>query len=106
MPRVPPVTIATRAIDPLLSFFLEGLCVGEPACKFAADQRVEQIHPLGAVVEAFEQGEMLAAGVDERGPPADAELFQRLQAVGGKAGRGNGNAPKALPRISGEDLIG
>src|SRR5688572_33261732 len=105
MPRVPPVTIATRAMF-LSSYFSAGLCAGKPACKLAPDQRVEQRHPLGAVVEAFEQGEMLAAGLAERVAAADAKLFQRLQAVSGKAWRGDSETRDALARIGGQHDVG
>src|SRR4029453_3729141 len=92
MPRVPPVTTATRPMKPLLFCFEARLCVEKPACKFAADQRVEQIHPLAAVVEAFKQRELLPPGRNESLAAADAQLLERLQAIGGEAGRGDGEA--------------
>ena len=42
----------------------------------------------------------LAAGGEERLAAADAELLERLEAIGGKAGRGDGDALDALRRIS------
>src|SRR5258708_16725448 len=58
-----------------------------PSRKLPADKRPDQAHAGGAVVEAREGGEALAAVLVKSLGAADRDLFQRLEAVGGKAGR-------------------
>src|SRR4051794_39641673 len=87
MPRVPPVTIATRAIDPLPFCRLRCLSRLQPACKFALDQAFEHGDAFRRIVEAVEQREPFAASAKKRRASADPELFQGLDAIGGKAGR-------------------
>ena len=53
--------------------------------------------PSGEIVEAIEQRELLAAGVLECLAAANPELLQRLEAIGGEARRGDGDALHALP---------
>src|SRR4051812_37865454 len=87
MPRVPPVTIATRAMIFSPSGRLRRLGRRPPTFKLALHQLLQHGHALGRIVEAVEQREMLATVRTERLAAANAELFQRLKAIGGKAGR-------------------
>src|SRR5947209_3069855 len=106
MPRVPPVTIATRAMRSLRFLPLGRLFLVQPPGKFAADQFGHHLHAFGRVVEAVEQRELLAAGVEECVSAADSELFQCLYAIGGKARGSDGDALHPLARISRESRIG
>src|SRR5215210_406027 len=105
MPRVPPVTIATRAMfhPPKPKPTRLGRC--SPSFKFAADQLLQHGHPFGRVVEAIEPREMRAAGSQKRISTADAELLQRFEAVCGKSRRCDGDALDVLGRISRECRI-
>src|SRR5574338_330991 len=106
MPRVPPVTIATRAIDSLLLISRVRLGRGHPSFKLAEQEPLQHGHPFRRIVEAFEQRELLAPARKEGLAPADPELFQRLQAVGGEPGRGHRNAFDAAAPVGGERRIG
>src|SRR6185312_5280684 len=106
IPRVPPVTIATRAIAELPSIRRARLFPGHPARKLAFDQPFEHGDAFGRIVEAVEQSELLAARMHEAVAPADSELLERFDAVGGEAGRCHGDAADAVLRISGERRVG
>ena len=105
MPRVPPVTIATRAM--ILSCSRSGGaygCGSQPASS-RRDQRVRAWSmPSGESLRQSSRAKCSPPAREERLAAADAELFQRLEAVGGKARRGDGDALDALapdkPRAS------
>ena len=59
----------------------------EPARQLAPGDRLDHAQAILAVVEAGQRGELLAAGGLEIAGVLDADLLQRLQAVGGEAGR-------------------
>src|SRR5690242_8961581 len=89
IPRVPPVTIATRAIclsclSPSARLRFDG-----PACKFTADQRLQHGHAFGRIVEAIEPRKGLAADCHERLAPANSKFLDGLDAVGREARRGD-----------------
>src|SRR5688572_6529549 len=97
IPRVPPVTMATRAMTlSRFCFYCSGLGRRPPSRKFAPDQRVKHRHPLVAVVQAVEPREMGPAGVDERLAAANAELLKSFEAVHREARGRNGDALDAL----------
>src|SRR4051794_17242084 len=100
MPRVPPVTTATRAILPSSRFFWvwAALRAGQPTFKLAADYAAQHVHAGRAVVEAGEVGEMRSAEGGEGVAAADFELFQGLQAVRREARRHHGDPGDALAR--------
>src|SRR5215210_4324486 len=106
MPRVPPVTIATRAMKTSLMPKPTRLGRRHPSFKFAADQSFQQRHPFGRIIEAIEPREMGSAGGQECLAPADSELLDRLQAIGRESGRGDGDPRDALGRISGQRRLG
>ena len=62
--------------------------------------------PSGESLRQSSKAKSLAAGVLERLAAANAELFQRLDAIGGKARRGDGDALDALLRIGRERRVG
>src|SRR6478672_2743800 len=105
IPRDPPVTIATRAMF-LSSSPRRRLSLRQPACKFALDQSFQHCDAFSGIVQAIEQRETLAAGTFKALAATNAELFQRLQTVGGKSGRGDGQALHPPHRISGERFVG
>src|SRR3954470_4136146 len=86
MPRVPPVTIATRAMSCLPSYPAARLGRLQPACKFTRHQLLPHGHAFGRIVEAIEQRQPVAAMRQERPAAANAELFERFEAIGGKPG--------------------
>src|SRR5215213_7890841 len=90
IPRVPPVTIATRAMC-LSSSPGAGLSLRQPACKFTAGKPVQHRDAFAGIVKAIEQREALSAGMFETLATADAELFERLQTVGREARCRDGN---------------
>src|SRR5688500_8563984 len=106
MPRVPPVTIATRAMKSSSMPKRTRLGRRPPTFKFAGNQAFEHRHAFGRIVEAVEPREMRAASTEKRLAAADAKLFDRFEAVGGKTGRGDGDALHALAGISGEYWLG
>src|SRR5690242_20074815 len=107
IPRVPPVTIATRAMRSLLSLLRQArLGSGQPARKLALDQAFEHGDAFSRIVEAVEKRERVAARLLERVAPADPELLQGLDTVGAETGRRNGEALDALSRIGGKRRIG
>src|SRR5689334_9043105 len=106
MPRVPPVTIATRAMRFLLLVAAARLGVGQPARKFALDQAFEHGDAFERIVEAVEQRELLTTSVDERLSPTDSKFLQRLEAIGGETGSGDRNPLDSPPGIAGEGRIG
>src|SRR5688572_21045059 len=106
MPRVPPVTIATRAMILSLVFSGRALLRRHPTFKLAADQLAQHLQARGAVVEAGEVGEIGPAGAEESIAAADRQLLERLQAVGGEAGRDHGHFDHALARKLGEQFVG
>src|SRR6185369_2576811 len=106
IPRVPPVTIATRAMRILLLIVAARLGGWEPAFKFALDQLFEHGDAFRRVIEAFEHGEVVSAGGEEGLAAADAELLEGFEAIGGEAGRGDGDAPDSIASIAGEHLVG
>src|SRR5829696_1751174 len=87
MPRVPPVTIATRAM--IISLLLSGraLLRRHPTFKLAADQPAQHLQARRAVVEAGEISEIRPAGIQEGGAAPDRQLLERLEAIGGEAER-------------------
>src|SRR6476661_4663850 len=89
IPRVPPVTIATRAMLELPVMLTGRLLPADPACKFAHDQPFQHGDAFRRVVEAIDQRKLLAARTDERFAAADPKLLQRFDAVGREAGRGD-----------------
>src|SRR3954454_7808888 len=88
MPRVPPVTTATRAMaHPLLFLSVPRLGRSDPAFKFTANYAAQHFDPCRAVVEAGEIGEMAAAGAEEGGAPAYVQLLESLEAIGRESRR-------------------
>src|SRR5215213_10315370 len=106
MPRVPPVTIATRAMKSSSMPKPTRLGRRSPTFKFAGDQPFEHRHPFGRIVEAVEPREMRAAGGEERLAPADAKLFDGFETVCGKTGRSDGDPFDALAGISAKRRLG
>src|SRR6476660_55920 len=107
MPRVPPVTTATRAMaHPLYCVFVSALGFDLPSFKLATNNAAQHFDPREAVVEAGEIGEVGAAGGEECGPPAYVELLEGLEAVGGESRREQGYAPYALGGERGERRVG
>src|ERR1044072_4394222 len=106
IPRVPPVTIATRAMS--LSQNPKNrraLWMWQPPCKLAGNQRLKHGHALGRIVEAFEAGEPFATSLQECLTAADSELLDGLHAIGGKTGRGDGHSCDAFRGIGCEYLV-
>src|SRR4028118_1931395 len=87
MPRVPPVTTATRAMILSFSLVVGALWPGRPSFKLASDDAAQHCEPRLAVVEAGKVGEIGAAGAEEGIAAADRQLLQRLEAIGREAGR-------------------
>src|SRR6185437_5693877 len=106
IPRVPPVTIATRAMRSLRCLPLARLCFGQPARKFARDQAFQHCDALWRIIEAVEQCEMLPAGVTESLAAADSEFLESLDAIGGKTRRRQRNARDTLSGIGGKGRVG
>src|SRR4029079_9310559 len=107
MPRVPPVTIATRAMSFLLIFESLGrLGRWNPACKFAHDQPLQHGDAFRGIVQAVEQRELLAAGVEEGLAAANAQLLEGFEAIGGETRRCNGHATDAAASVGRERGIG
>src|SRR6185503_3410118 len=105
IPRVPPVTIATRAI--MSSFWFGArLFRGKPACKLTLDQPFEHGDAFGRIVEAVEQRKRLAARLFEGVASPNAELLECLDAVGRKSRRRDRDALDAVLWISRERCIG
>src|SRR5947208_7096711 len=99
MPRVPPVTIATRAMSSLPSYSAARLGRLQPACKFARHQLLQHGHAFGRIVETIEESELIAAMRQKCAAAADAELLERLEAIGGKSGRRDGDPCDGVSRI-------
>src|ERR687898_357294 len=99
IPRVPPVTIATRAMNPSSCLKRTRLSRGSPTFKFAGDQLLQHGHSLGRIVEAVEPREMRAAGGEKTVAAADAELLEGFEAIGGESGGRDGEALHAFCRI-------
>src|SRR5215208_507189 len=99
MPREPPVTIATRAMKSSCRLRLWRLGLRQPACKLAHDQLLQHGHAFRRIVEALEQRELLSTAIDEGLAPADPELLDCLDAVGGKSGSGDSYPLHASPRV-------
>src|SRR6266550_1273361 len=105
MPRVPPVTIATRAMSCLPSYPAARLGRLQPACKFTRHQLLQHGHAFGRIVEAIEQRELVAAMRQECAAAANAELLERLQAIGGKSGRSDRDLGDTVFRIGRERRV-
>src|SRR4051812_10550592 len=108
MPRVPPVTTATRAMMPSSLLLLSRRRLGraQPSFKLAADHAAEHGEAGRGIVEAGEVGEALAAGGDERVAAAQGELLERLEAIRREAGGDQGDAGHAAPGQRGEGGVG
>src|SRR5256885_9730014 len=106
MPRVPPVTIATRAMSCLPSYSGARLGRLQPACKFTRYQLLQHGHAFGRIVEAIEQREPVAAMRQECAAPADSELLERFQAISGKSRRRHRDLGDAAWRIGSERRVG
>src|SRR5256885_4486385 len=106
MPRVPPVTIATRAMSCLPSYSGARLGRLQPACKFTRYQLLQHGHAFGRIVEAIEQREPVAAMRQECAAPADSELLERFQAIGGKSGGRHRDLVEAVCRKGSEGRAG
>jgi len=65
--------------------FLRAGLPSYPSRQLASDQRLDQGHALGAVVEAGDRRVMLAAMGAEGLGPADGDFLERLQAIGREA---------------------
>src|SRR5271154_5963721 len=67
-----------------------------PALQLAQYKLADHIHARFAVVKAGDRGELLAAIMLEDLGIFLRDLFQRLQAIGGEAGRDHGNAAHTI----------
>src|SRR3954451_16405350 len=106
MPRVPPVTIATRAMNSSSVMRRKRLGRRQPTFKLALHQLLQHGHAFGRIVEAIEQGELLPAVRPERLATTNAEFLERFKTVGGESGRRDGYARHSVLWISGERGVG
>src|SRR5262245_42843720 len=77
-----------------------------PALKLAQHELADDVDAGFGVVEARDRGKLLAAMVPENLGILLRDLFQRLQAVGGEAGRDHGQSFHALLRQLLDGLVG
>src|ERR1700739_1868035 len=87
MPRVPPVTIATRFILLLPSEDYESLGKRPPTCKFPHYDNAQHCDAFNAVIETGEVREVGTAGCLEGCATANLEFLQRFDTIGREAGR-------------------
>src|SRR5262245_11786409 len=78
----------------------------DPALKLPLDQVDEQLDSARAVVEAGNVAELLPAMRPEDFLVLLGDLFERLDAIGGEAGRDDGDALDPRPRQGFDRLIG
>src|SRR4029453_3390951 len=78
----------------------------DPAFELPLDQVDEQLDSARAVVEAGNVAELLPAMLVEDFLVLLGDLFERLDTVGGEAGRDDGDAFDPRPRQSFHRLIG
>src|SRR5438876_2313593 len=72
--------------------------LSNPALKLAQHQLADHVHTGFAVVQARDEGKLLAAIVLEDLGVFLRDLFQRLQAIGGETGRDHRDAAHAFLR--------
>src|ERR1700731_2212884 len=107
-PRVEPGMTAGKAHLPRTSGSRRAAMPSrlDPALKLAQHQLADDVHAGVAVVEAGDRGKLLAALVLEDLGVFLGDLFQRFQAIGGKAGHHDGDAAHAILRQLLDGLVG
>src|SRR5882724_7491663 len=71
--------------------------LSNPALQFAQHELADHVHAGLGVVQAGNEGELLAAIVLEDLGVLLRDFFQRLEAIGRKSGGDDGDAPHAFP---------
>src|SRR5439155_13315395 len=78
----------------------------KPASPFGKNHLPHRFDPGGVIVQARAQAEFLTAGLHKQLARFVADLVERFQAVGGKAGRGDENALDPLAGELFQGLVG
>ena len=86
-----------------LQFFVRGRCAVGPLAEVVFEEGGEALDPERGIVETGDVMELLAAGLEKSGAAFHADLFQRFEAIGGKAGAEDIDARHSL---AGEPLQG